>query len=621
VVKLGRKHLNFYKYTKFKLDFINLLNVSNKALDCYKQSCKLADKLNDISGFNSKYNKALELKNIGEMSYILGDAINSERYFLKVREKMNELSEHEKAFILWNLACAYRRISNFDREYKILSELIYYFEKIYIPDLENGVQNRLNELNLYENILDNGKCDSTKLKKIDDYNKSKELYLKGEHLFHSFQFDKALYLFMKANELEKTTHLDETETLKYIALTHIFLEDLSKAETYYEKVIEYSYDNIPAHVYLGLIKIKKNRFDSGLIELDHSFEVATKISNGYQMALRLCIKWLQGFKLKELTYPIFDRLAFKLSTIEDNKFSPFLEIGAAFAEMGFYEEAIYYYDAGLLKENDDRNKSCLYNNKGMVLAEQGLNDKALLMYDEAKKVWKENHNLWFNMALSYSYELDFLKAKECVEEAMKYSPNKVYKKLKDEYDYLSNDVINFGSIKDDNIETVFKTAEITLLHLHKIKYANEFEFSTALGEYRKGLEILLDRYISSKLKERICKELDINKHFHGDYKTISPIIALLRHDKSISPGQWARLIDDLDKEIENELFEKFKEVIEKMYDYEELIKIKQACAMIAKYGNPASHTDIKTRDKALEERKYIIQHLNRVIQIISTKFA
>ncbi len=594
----------------------------NKALEYCIRACKLFSTLNNSPGFNPTYEKSIELIILGKIFSQLGEVERSEKCFSKAQDSINRFSTTEKLVILRELASGYRLMHNFEKEYDILN----CFDEISMPDMDNTVIERLRELN--ENMLPNGAFDSIELKLIDEYKKSmydieksKFCYLKGISMLHSFQFDKALDYF------EKTNNSDKINALSYIASCYLHKGDLLNAKNSYHTILEYRNTDIEAYILLASIYIHENNFDIGIKNLEKALEISSKIGgeNIYVNVLKVCIKWLIIFKDEmKIIYKIFDHLETKLSTLEEG-LSPCFEIGNTFSELGFYNDALNYFDLGLSKESNPKNKAKLLNNKGAILMKQIKNDDALSMFKESIELWEENRGAWYNMAAIYIDKLDLLKADECIKMAIKYYPDDLESiQLRDVIKTFSDDVINYKSIKDDEIKHDIESAEKLLIKGPINNNINQILRMPFIG-YDDALKKMLHIYISSKIEDIIFQQFERpieSKYWNGDNDNIDPLPyalkKLLNFNKPvmISPGEWKGLIDELnDNKVKNPIFQMFKENIK--YTEKDMKLIKFACAEISEHRNNATHENkIFTRKKALEVRKKIIPHLNNVINII-----
>ena len=569
------------------------------------------------------YKVSIELKNVGEMYYKLGKDELGKKCFLEAEERSFQLSPNERDSILFNLSFANKRLNRFDEEFKYLTKLI--LQDVIYPDTEKLALDRLNILNSIEFMQPNGKFDVKKLAKIEGKTKELKLLKIGISLFHSFQFKKSMYYFEKAYEIEKLNGFNCFDSLNYIASYNLYYGNLQKAKDISEKLIENTESPFlisMAKVNIGLIEIKENNFKTGIEQLEIACDILGQFDNSMAEFLKMIISASTIFWSKENVYRIIDCLEPKINSKNVNFH---LMAGCAYIEIGFFEDAVEYFDRGLLNELDAETQSLLLYNKGLALSALGEGEFAIKVYKDSLDYLQRDY-AWEGMAKEYRNKMNLLKAKECIEEAMKLaSGNKkeILDGIKKELEILSRKQLNLNSIKDDNVKKpLFSAEKLIISDFKKMDYIDDREFSKVLHDYGKALENMLDIQVSGKIRETIylkfgdCVTEDYN-HFHGkQFPSYLKSMLNQNYKNSIGSMGWYKIITFINDNSRNPVYQTFKDELKQKYSVEELEKIKYACGMIGEYRNSSAHKDIKTYDEVINVREKIVLHLNNVIYIL-----
>ncbi len=392
-----------------------------------------------------------------------------------------------------------------------------------------------------------------------------------------------------------------------MATYNLYYGDLQKAKDLCEKLIENAY--IPfqismAMVNIGLIEIIENNFEKGIEQLEIACDIFNQFENGMVEFLKTIINAFTIFWSKEKVHRIIDCLEPKIDSKNVN-FN--LIAGCAYLEIGFFEDAVEYFDRKLLREVDTETQSLLLYNKGLAFSGMGEAENAIQMYKDSL-VYLNSEYAWESMAQEYRNKLDTLNAKRCIEEAINLVSDEKKERLygiKQELDALSSKQLNLNSIKDGGVKrTLYSAEKLMISDFKKMEYIDERDFSTALHYYGKALENMLNIQISSKIRG----------HFKGN-QLPSSLKYMLDKSKeySIGLGGWRRILNDVSKKSNNPVYQKFKDEMIYRYSIEGLMKIKFACSMIKEHRDASVHPEVKSYDDVIKIREKIVLHLNNVI--------
>ncbi len=572
---------------------------------------------------NYDYKVAIELKNVGEMYYKLGQKELGERYFFESEERGSQLSSAERGAILFNLSSANRRLNRFDEEFTYLTKLI--SQDVIHPDSEKLALDRLDILNSNNFMLPNGGFDNQKLAKIENKKKANQLSKTGTSLFHSFQFKKSMHYFEKKYEIDKLNGFNCFDSLNYMASYNLYYGNLKKAKYLCEKLIENTY--VPfqismARVNIGLIDIKENNFEKGIEQLEIACDIFNQFDKGIIEFLKDIINSSTIFWSKENIHRIIDYL----EPIIDSKNVNFnLMTGCAYIEIGFFEDAVDYFDRGLLKNEDTEIQSLLLYNKGLAFSAMGESKNAIQMYKNSLEYLNSVY-AWERMSQEYRNKLDILNATKCIREAIKIVSEEEKGRLngiKKELDTLSCKQLNLNSITDSDIKkTLFSAEKLVISDFKKMDHISERDFSTAIHYYGKALENMLNIQISNKMRRIIYQEFGdcVTKDYSSFKGPQFPFSLKDMLDKSrknsIGLGSWRLILHYVNEKSKNPVYQKFKDELINLYSIEGLMRIQFACGMIKEYRNKSVHTEVKSYDDVVKDRKKIVLHLNNVIYIL-----
>jgi len=402
---------------------------------------------------------------------------------------------------------------------------------------------------------------------------------------------------------------------------------LQKAKDISEKLIENTCNPFlisMAKVNIGLIELKETNLQKGIKQLEIACDILDQFDNSTVEFLKMIISASTIFWSKENVHRIIDCLEPKINSKNVNFH---LIAGCAYNEIGFFEDAVDYFDRGLLNEVDVETQSLLLYNKGLALSALGEGESAIKMYKDSLNCLQRDY-AWESMAKEYRNKLDILKANECIEEALKLISVDQKERLdgiKKELETLSRKQLNLNSINNENVKKpLFAAEKLIISDFKRIEYIDERDFSTALQSYGKALENMLDIQVSGKIRETIYRNPKFGvcvteKYDNFNGKDFPPSLKSMlnqNYKNSIGSKGWKNIIEYINDNSRNPVYQKFKDELKHQFSVEELEKIKCACGMIGEYRNSSAHKDIKTYDEVINVRENIVLHLNNVIYIL-----
>ncbi|MGQ4876300.1 MAG: tetratricopeptide repeat protein [Promethearchaeia archaeon] len=606
--KFNENYQQSLKYYKEAYKWIDKITPYKNLIDPFNLN-EILDLKEDALKCSMKTRKAIALKNIAEAYGHIENKTQMEKYFNKVNELIKKVNNEEKNLIYWNLSFAYRRLNNFEKERYYLNQIIdtntSFLEN---TKIENYLNQRLNEFLETEMNKD-------KLIKIE-YEKNY-----NEHLYHatiaqnSFNFKESIEFYKQAFKIsEKLKNIDyKISTLKGIAFSYLYLQQWEKSKENFETILSFTEDYESKSI-LSLIYYILN-------ENDKAFNVFNEICTIYCRNPERYSFLFQNWILNCFNCLGFEQTKDILLNLSENKNYQFLlDLGIFLADMGFSKFSIKILRKAYDKTSDNSFKACCIANIGTVYSNLDKHLKAIKCYNEAIELQNDDPSFFHNRASSYAYMLNFLAALRDINMAlnlaiMKELPD-VYiyelKKLKKDYEYYSEFIVNIHLIKNKDAVNAILTSE-KLYFDYKGKEPIP-DASPIIKEYAKCLEIILDDKFHDKMKSLTKKRFKNNM---GQNKNLSFLNLLFKDEKyTISLGTWVKFFKSFEQKNlhPDTLF--FKENIQKLLKPYELKLIIQACDYLSSLRNPTSHYKNISYEEISHLRKKIISLLNKVIDIL-----
>lgn len=601
----------------------------NLALEYYKKAYEHAYKIqttkrvrnnkNAIEFATSRnYVTAIESLRVAEMEYMLGQIDVANLHISEVQDIAQKANIDEKLSIFWNIACTFKRTGQYEKEYRCLDE---------IAELGEGKRNdlvvkadkRLLFLNSFLNDI-NFKLDDEILNEYEIREKKYKILKVIDLMKKSFQFEREIEYIKNILNVENDTNLQLELAFCYYKLKKMDFAklELNRAidDTEKPEILVF------CHLYLAFIHFKHKKNDNGYIEFEKSIKCGI-LSGKIDEIIQHCIFRLLPLKKQKLLKQTLERLLNIVETEYSNEdfISLVLRISRYLLKYGVVNDAVYFAEIGIEKsgKNPELNVKSLRNIAGIYSIIEGY-EKSVEYLKRAASINPKLPDIWLDMADAYTNMFDFKCAEKCVDKALDIKPeNEKYKILKEEYNELSKDNINFKKIKDEDVKNYFLSAERIILEFADSLDEGEFDFSLSLVSYGKGLETMLHNRISKPLRKKILKEYNgtplADKYFYkyGPNSLPSSLRSILGiKEKTINLGSWQYILDDCNAKNRIDIVRKSQDYFAgKLNRNKEMIF--SACKIISEYRNGAAHFTSKPKDEILNIRKEIIEEINKVV--------
>lgn len=611
---------------------------------------------------NIRHRQLIELLNVTEIFFRLGQNEIAQKNLDTVIFEMRRLQIGERAQLISKIAIMSRRLGNYQQEYDFLKLLRSIDDDSFELANQEKLDNRWALLTLpyresraffdknfglmgpeyaEKTLRDLLGSDEAKrgLDAISKHEKAAAWMDRSSAALNSFQFESALKWIEKAIENDRHPHLlseyayylhlnqKNAEALNILNEAFGLTQDINlkvKIKTF-SCVFKLALDDVEASLYHA----------REIIELLYSSEVNSEQRN------EILLKFLHQVSEELVLINDRVRLLQVMEKIEEmlNKYNGAVTtadlISSSLLSAWASDEAHHFFDRVLINGNlSKKDIASAFFGKGRLFATYGDHVEALKSYQEALKTITESDigdnklylsSLYAEIAISYSVLMDMTNAGKMIQLACGIDPtNKYYSEIKRKIDAFLFNYLSYESITDEDVKTVFRSAETRVLDLYnKIENSAGFDFGPEIGQYAKGIEMLLDVKVVPLVKKVIIKKYNILQSqdlWKSPFDKI-PFKNVFDPNKSepgsIALGQWAKMRffkekSQINKEIYDLCIETYGENFEKI--------VLVACEKIYKERNESSHNKIKTKQDVLDKRKEIIEPINNLIDLFySTK--
>ena len=559
-----------------------------------------------------KYRKGVCLKNLGESYGHLNENEERDANIKKSIEIAKDLEKVPEKFSLYgNIAFAYRRLHNFEKEREYLKIALDFIDATISYNEINKLEERIIE---FEQTSMNKK----RLCEIDFKKGVIKILINAKQLQNSFFFQDSISYYLKALRRIEENGLkwDTSEILDEIGFCYYYLHEWVKSEEFFKQALEVKQSSeVQMFIIIVLIKLKKTE------HARISFGQVTKIFNDPpDIIARKEYTWLVDLLNNLNGEEIQEFISFKDLLPHDIQKLNFLSaIAVVSASNGFSKLAVQLYNEAIkfALNNDTEYVSSNFNNIGTVYVEEDKYDKAINFFKKGLEINGNCRLCLYNMVNTYVNKLEFEEAKKYQQELIN-----VLKKLKspeeiisfnnsvlDYIDSLLNEILNIEKIDIEEVRGFLITAES--FYLDYKGREPPFDASPIVTQLSKSLERILHDKVSiifNNLKKKY-RTKTWSKDFRMKFGN-------LFRGKTIGLGTWVKIIEQLeDKEIEEDVRE-FFDLLSKKFDKDACLIIMNASKDLSLERNPRSHYESLTMEQVIDLRKKLIRHLNMVISLL-----
>jgi tetratricopeptide (TPR) repeat protein len=618
----------FYEFCLSRSDSKEVLHVcadgaatAMRQLMEFGEAQRLYEKDLEIAGGggfpNSSYATAIAHKNIGEMAHRAGDLQKGNEHFEKCLLISAGMALREKAAVLWNLACAHRRIGDYDKELRYLAEALDGLDER--QQAKEAALMRIIVLNNPEFCLPNGKCNVSRLAAIDLDDEIRGFRQRALASFLMFQFTRAREWHAKCARLQdlKEHSLDVAELL--------YLEDrLAESKAAFDASLVPETKSVSGLAYRGLIEFAGGNESLGREYLQRSLVRCVEVLAEKEYFTSLwnhALSELLRMKGEEFTRKLMEEISRAIS--DPNARAHVLNIlGERFSALGFLDASLECFD-GLFKLNlSPQSNAMALVQRGTILSRWGRFDEAIAVLDSSIAIW-DSDEARLVLADSYAWTLDFKRASDTIRVSLDRHPgDPLLLLMSKRYEALAKEVISFNTIDDPEVSVLLRSGEMLAVRsLEELNTLGSFDYSLSLVEYGKAVEAMLHTRVGQPACDTvksIYRGSTLDKHLNarkGPDSLPPPVRDLLMSDgKSIGVGGWARIGKDSRKHPSNPVYEGFLREVKARLKSKDLRVVNRACAVISRHRNPSAHRGVMPRESVLAVRKEIVGAVNDIIQ-------
>ncbi|WP_342304929.1 hypothetical protein [Methanolobus sp. ZRKC5] len=636
--KLGDINRDKMEFEKAYSAYEELFDFSSKTLRVNKRKRKGGRKTFEQYE-NPRIVTTLSLLRMAEMDFLLGNG-DAEDHINNARERIERANKAEKLSLMWNLACTYRRTEQFDWEYECLHDIVSLGENKR-NDLVDKAEERITQIDKYFSWTAE-KLDDKKLREEEQNKNHYRLAAIAESLRNSFQFER------EAEYLNMALKIKENEQIKLnLAISKYNQSNFSEAKKDFIKLILSSEKKIvtQSYLYLASIDFQQDNNQKGLenilnailpliktlssidkckqevddIEQEFTLEEEIEAIEILPPAIRLCINNLIPIKKSNVLKEVLDHIldySTKLSKPSIHHDIVCIACDVLFTK-GLVEEALLLSEKSIEQLSADKGYKLSANEyTAHMYFDLGMHDKSIKYLRDALNIDSQFPEIWKKLGLNYEQLLDFKNAEKSIDKAMEIETDYPgLEKLKEKYNHLKKDTINFNKIKDGDVKKFFMSAERLVLDIPKSVNEDEFDFTIALVSYGKGVESLLHKKVSINLRKKIHKKHgfpipgDLFRNLPASLKNI-----LGKKDMTITLGSWPYVFDDCKKYSFNPIAEEANNYFLARFNKKKNI-VFESCKTVSNYRNGSAHYTSKAMDEIMKDRKIIVEQVNNLIDV------
>ena len=436
------------------------------------------------------------------------------------------------------------------------------------------------------------------------------------------------------SDIEELSYQEyENERLKIIyetlAFPFLYLKEYDSAMYYLNQALDFKYDDVYYNKYLTILhlfrgdykKASKNLFKIYQIG-DHSNYIS--VNTNLKSLFQYLIIWFKKDVFSKLILKMISEPQYIKSFVKKLDII-YCDVGLSIADLGYFDDAIEYFNKALDVAQNDKFKASLLNNIGTVYSDTIKLNKAIEKFEMALEINPGDPMFWINLAQMYQFKLNYIKAKEIFLEAEKHFKDKD-KKTADLMhahslimDVYIMGIINLNIVHVKDALAHFKLAEQLIRNVNNldkltentgiifIELTNGFDCCYHSTFSKIFLDVLIDIYpINSIIPDKDWRKLpfSLRELWKGNHMSMAHISFLINELLNLNSDT---LILDLKKALPSIITEN------------DLRIIQEFTSLARPTRNPGSHGGILDKTIFLNNISKIIKSINKTL-IVFEKF-
>jgi len=622
-----------HRYIEEGMSINNALSKVTSKYKHYSEICNIAvgyRELGDYTNAIKYYRKSLphirkfdinhyyiERKNYAECLYHVGNKKHALRVLKELETIVFSPSYKEQFRQGFNLANAYRRIGEFEEEYRILNIIL----KLENPYSDSGVLEHIQERIIYEmnNSIDiqSGKLNYDKLKEIERDKRVKDIFDRSSEQFKSYQLNKTAEILEDSLKLGSPLPI---ELLHRMISTYRLLGDKEKIEAMFTYVDEKEISDININSDRCFYHIQINELDTASLFFSKIIDKCINNQN-YESLNYICIDLIKCLLINNNIIKFREYFQKTIDEIKNQKEKHlFIDIlGQKLTYFGCFDEAEFFLMQAIQQKPDGKSSLELL----AIHYFQKCNfSESLKYYTKLIKSNPNEHAFQYQTARVYLRLGDIENAKDHINAALEMNDTIEYRSLSDHLNEIWNNSVNIGLITNEDIKKMLRSAEANAV-LASTEDAGLFDFSSVILGYSRAIERIIHDNITSpsitKLGETHGDNLSQNLLRYRQSPNFSifknVFTGTILYGRSISLGSWSYVINAIEHNSisHNEVVDDFMGYISaNMIDSQRDI-VMRISSLIVDDRNKAGHIEAISQETGMDFRGNVISLLNELI--------
>ncbi|MCP6718680.1 MAG: hypothetical protein KJI71_00425 [Patescibacteria group bacterium] len=436
------------------------------------------------------------------------------------------------------------------------------------------------------------------------------------------------------SDIEESSYQEyEKERLKIIyetlAFPFLYFKEYGSAIYYLNLALKFKPADAYYNKYLTILHLFQEDYEKASKNLFKIYQISDhftymSVNANMKSLFQYLIIWFKKDKFNKLILKMISEPEYIKSFVKKLDII-YCDVGVSLADLGYFDDAIEYFNKALdITQNDDF-KASLLNNIGTVYSDTIKLNNAIEKFELALEINPNNPIFWNNLAKMYQFKLNNIKAKEIFLEAEKHFKD-IDKKTADIMyahslimDMHIMGIINLNIVHEKDALSHFKLAGQLVRNVNNlnnltentgiifIELTNGFDCCFHSTFSKSFLDVLINVYPS---KSKIPDE---------DWKKLPLGLRELWKGNHMSMGHISFLIDELLDPNSNKLILDLINALPGSITENDLRTIQTFTLLTRPTRNPGSHGGILDKTIFINNISKIIESINKTL-IVFEKF-
>lgn len=436
------------------------------------------------------------------------------------------------------------------------------------------------------------------------------------------------------SDIEELSYQEyENERLKIIyetlAFPFLYLKEYDSAMYYLNQALDFKYDDIYYNKYLTILHLFQGDYKKASKNLFKIYQIGDysnyiSVNTNLKSLFQYLIIWFKKDVFSKLILKMISEPQYIKSFVKKLDII-YCNVGLSLADLGYFDEAIEYFNKALDVTQNDKLKASLLNNIGTVYSDTIKLNNAIEKFEMALEINPSNPVFWNNLAKMYQFKLNNIKAKEIFLEAEKHFKD-IDKKTADLMhahslimDMYITGIINLNIVHVKDALDHFKLAEQLIRNVNNLDTLTE-NTGIIFIELTNGFDCCYHSTFSKNFLDVLTDIYPINSKIpYKDWKKLPLGLRELRKENHMSMAHISFLIDELLNLNSDTLILDLKKALPSIITEDDLRIIQEFTSLARPTRNPGSHGGILDKAIFLNNISKIIESINKTL-IVFEKF-